>query len=138
MASAEAAAAKAAVDSGAEKKADKGEPTIFDKIISKDIPADIMFEDDKALAFRDINPQAPVHFLVIPKHRDGLTGLSKANEGHTEMLGHLLLVASQVAKKEGLTDGYRVVINDGVNGCQSVFHLHLHIMGGRQLAWPPG
>ncbi|KAK9906898.1 hypothetical protein WJX75_009913 [Coccomyxa subellipsoidea] len=136
--SSEEKAAKDAAASGAEAAADQGAPTIFDKIISKQIPANIIYEDDSALAFRDINPQAPVHFLVIPKHRDGLTQLSKCNDGHEKVLGHLLVVASKVALQEGLSDGFRVVINDGVNGCQSVYHLHLHILGGRQLTWPPG
>ena len=158
----------------------------------------MIYEDDQALAFRDISPQGPVHFLVrgpaalgapgptslglhagarplaqpaappqsplprvpppppppptpapprappppplqvIPKQRNGLTSLAKAQPEHAPLLGHLLLVASQVAKQEGLGQGYRVVINDGPNGCQSVYHLHLHIIGGRQLKWPPG
>mmetsp|Transcript_7424 Transcript_7424/g.21965 ORF Transcript_7424/g.21965 Transcript_7424/m.21965 type:complete len:182 (-) Transcript_7424:659-1204(-) len=138
MASHEESAAKQAAASGAAEKADKGEPTIFDKIIAKEIPADIVFEDDDALAFRDINPQAPVHILIIPKHRNGLIGLSHATEANKAVLGHLMLVASQVARSEGLSDGFRVVVNDGVNGCQSVMHLHLHLLGGRQLKWPPG
>ncbi|KAK9818397.1 hypothetical protein WJX72_012017 [[Myrmecia] bisecta] len=117
---------------------DTGEPTIFDKIIAKQIPADIIYEDEEALAFRDINPQAPVHFLVIPKHRNGLTQLSKATEANEQVLGHLLLVAGRVAKQEGCTRGFRVVINDGPDGCQSVYHVHLHVMGGRKLNWPPG
>ncbi|MCD7450767.1 Histidine triad nucleotide-binding protein 1 [Datura stramonium] len=114
-------------------------PTIFDKIINKEIPADIVFEDDKVLAFRDINPQAPVHILLIPKVRDGLTGLSKAEEKHCEILGQLLYTAKLVAKQEGLLEnGFRLVINDGPSGCQSVYHLHLHLLGGRQMNWPPG
>lgn len=118
-------------------------PTIFDKIVSKEIPADVIYEDDRCLAFRDISPQAPVHFLVIPKHRDGLTRLSCATEAHVSVLGHLLYVAQHVAKQEGLTstdpeqDGFRVVINDGPKGCQSVYHLHLHVLGGKQGCWPP-
>ncbi|PIA42212.1 hypothetical protein AQUCO_02100231v1 [Aquilegia coerulea] len=97
------------------------------------------YEDDKVLAFRDINLQAPVHVLVIPKFRDGLTQLSKAEERHREILGQLLYVARIVAEKEGiLKNGYRVVVNDGVDGCQSVYHLHLHVLGGRQMKWPPG
>ncbi|PRW60504.1 14 kDa zinc-binding [Chlorella sorokiniana] len=119
-------------------QADSGAPTIFDKIISKQIPAQIIYEDEDALAFRDINPQGPVHFLVIPKVRNGLTQLAKAKEEHKPLLGHLLYVAAQVAKQEGLSQGYRVVVNDGPNGCQSVYHLHLHIIGGRQMNWPPG
>eukprot|EP00195_Chlamydomonas_chlamydogama_P009853 CAMPEP_0202903702 /NCGR_PEP_ID=MMETSP1392-20130828/25896_1 /ASSEMBLY_ACC=CAM_ASM_000868 /TAXON_ID=225041 /ORGANISM="Chlamydomonas chlamydogama, Strain SAG 11-48b" /LENGTH=132 /DNA_ID=CAMNT_0049591009 /DNA_START=152 /DNA_END=550 /DNA_ORIENTATION=+ len=118
--------------------ADSEPPTIFDKIINKQIPASIIYEDDQCLAFRDINPQAPVHFLVIPKDRDGLTRLSKATESQKAILGHLLYVAQHVAKQEKLEPGFRVVINDGPNGCQSVYHLHLHVMGGRQLGWPPG
>ncbi|PIA42843.1 hypothetical protein AQUCO_02000353v1 [Aquilegia coerulea] len=126
--------AKSAVEN-----ADTNNPTIFDKIISKEIPSTIVYEDDKVLAFRDINPQAPVHVLVIPKFRDGLTQLSKAEERHNEILGQLLYVARIVAEKEGiLKNGYRVVVNDGVDGCQSVYHLHLHVLGGRQMKWPPG
>ncbi|KAI5317109.1 hypothetical protein L3X38_036816 [Prunus dulcis] len=113
-------------------------PTIFDKIINKEIPSKVVFEDDKVLAFRDINPQAPTHILIIPKVKDGLTGLSKAEERHTEILGQLLYTAKLIAKQEGLDDGFRVVINDGPNGCQSVYHLHVHLLGGRQLNWPPG
>lgn len=178
------------------RSAQKDEPTLFDKIVSKDIPADIIYEDEQALAFRDISPQAPVHFLVIPKNRDGLTRLSNASEGNKAVLGHLLYVAQHVAKQgasppspqqlahcwcsacacgghrattrvcklmqgllragpssvpsadaaaraEGLTssepeqDGFRVVINDGPKGCQSVYHLHLHVLGGKQGCWPP-
>jgi len=107
------------------------------QIISKEIPADVIYEDDKCLAFRDIQPQAPTHFLVIPKNRAGLTRLSKATENHKEILGHLLFTAQDVAKKENLDD-FRVVINDGPKGCQSVYHLHLHVVGGKQLSWPPG
>lgn len=131
-------ASKVATAEQAAKKADAGEPTIFDKIVAKQIPSAVLYEDDTALAFRDISPQAPVHFLVIPKQRGGLSQLSKAQEGDERLLGHLLYVASKVAKQEQLSHGYRVTINDGPNGCQSVYHLHLHIMGGRQLAWPPG
>jgi histidine triad (HIT) family protein len=78
------------------------------------------------------------HFLVIPKIRSGLTQLSKAEEGHKELLGHLLYTAQKVAKQEKLDQGFRVVINDGVEGCQSVYHLHIHVVGGQQLSWPPG
>jgi histidine triad (HIT) family protein len=114
-------------------------PTFFDKIVSKQIPANIIYEDDLCLAFRDIAPQGPVHFLVIPKDKDGLNRLSSAEERHKMLLGHLMYVASVVAKEEGLfPDGYRVVINDGPNGSQSVYHLHLHVIGGRQMTWPPG
>ncbi|XVF68372.1 hypothetical protein PTKIN_Ptkin10aG0200200 [Pterospermum kingtungense] len=126
----EEAAAKAAVDTGS--------PTIFDKIIAKEIPSTIVYEDDKVLAFRDINPQAPVHVVIIPKFRDGLTQLGKAEPRHGEILGQLLCAARIVAEKEGILDGFRVVINNGPSACQSVYHLHLHVLGGRQLNWPPG
>ncbi|GMN62158.1 hypothetical protein TIFTF001_031244 [Ficus carica] len=128
----EAAAKAAAVD------ADSGAPTIFDKIIAKEIPASIVYEDEKVLAFRDISPQAPVHVLVIPKLRGGLTQLGKAEPRHVEILGQLLYAAKIVAEKEGILDGFRVVINNGPDACQSVYHLHLHILGGRQMKWPPG
>lgn len=118
--------------------ADAGGPTIFNKIIAKEIPSSIVYEDENVLAFRDINPQAPVHVLVIPKSRDGLTGLDKAEPRHTEILGRLLYAAKVVAEKEGVASGYRVVINNGAEGCQSVYHLHLHVLGGRQMKWPPG
>lgn len=115
------------------------ETTIFDKIISKEIPATIIHEDDKCLAFRDVSPQAPVHFLVIPKVRGGLSRLSNAEEGDVPLLGHLVYVASKVARQEGLgQDGFRLVINDGPNGSQSVYHLHIHVLGARQMTWPPG
>ncbi|KAJ0975872.1 hypothetical protein J5N97_017837 [Dioscorea zingiberensis] len=118
--------------------ADSGGPTIFDKIISKEIPSNIVYEDEKVLAFHDVNPQAPVHVLVIPKLRDGLTQLGKAEPRHAEILGHLLYVARLVAEKEGILDGFRLVINNGPGACQSVYHLHLHVLGGRQMKWPPG
>ncbi|XP_021745801.1 14 kDa zinc-binding protein-like [Chenopodium quinoa] len=113
-------------------------PTIFDKIISKEIPANIVFEDEQVIAFRDINPQAPVHIVIIPKVKDGLSGLSKAEERHCEIIGRLLYTAKLVAKQEGLDDGFRIVINDGPKGCQSVYHIHVHLLGGRQMNWPPG
>ncbi|KAH9614444.1 hypothetical protein KSS87_022647 [Heliosperma pusillum] len=168
-------------------------PTIFDKIINKEIPANVVYEDDQAshfasfliiffylvrdcknadrimcvdnktsciklkekadhhssamtrnlwgievLAFRDINPQAPIHILIIPKIKDGLSGISKAEERHFEILGRLLYTAKLVAKQEGLEDGFRVVINDGPKGCQSVYHIHVHLLGGRQMEWPAG
>ncbi|KAF5198653.1 14 kDa zinc-binding protein [Thalictrum thalictroides] len=113
-------------------------PTIFDKIINKEIPSKVVFEDEKVLAFRDISPQAPTHIIIIPKVKDGLTGLSKAEERHTEILGHLLYTAKLIAKQEGLEDGFRIVINDGPSGCQSVYHIHVHLLGGRQMNWPPG
>ena len=112
------------------------EVTIFDKIVAGDIPCDKIFEDDLCIAFRDINPTAKTHFLVIPKNRDGLTTLAKMEEKHKELVGHLLLVSAKVAEQEGLGDGYRTVINTGVHGCQSVYHLHIHVIGGEQLSWP--
>jgi len=96
-----------------------------------------VYEDDQALAFRDISPQAPIHIVIIPKSQE-IPQLSKAKPKHKELLGHLMLVAGEVARKENLHDGFRVVINDGKKGCQSVYHLHLHLLGGRQLGWPPG
>jgi diadenosine tetraphosphate (Ap4A) HIT family hydrolase len=114
-------------------------PTFFDKLISKEIPADIIYEDDLCLAFRDIGPQGPKHFLVIPKNKDGLNRLSNAEERHKSLLGHLMYTAQLVAKQEGLgKDGFRLVVNDGSDGAQSVYHLHIHVIGGRQMTWPPG
>ncbi|XP_022762644.1 14 kDa zinc-binding protein-like [Durio zibethinus] len=127
-----------AVAKAAAINADSGAPTIIDKIVSKEIPSTIVYEDDKVLAFKDINPQAPVHVLVIPKCRDGLTQLGKAEQRHGEILGQLLYAARMVAEKEGILDGFRVVINNGPSACQSVYHLHLHVLGGRQMKWPPG
>ena len=129
------------VEGGEQKKAQTAteeEVTIFDKIVKGDIPSDKIYEDDLCMAFRDIAPVAKVHFLVIPKDRDGLTGICKAEERHAALLGHLMVVAAKVAAQEGLTDGYRTVINDGKDGCQSVYHLHIHVIGGQQLSWPPG
>ena len=114
-------------------------PTFFDKLISKEIPSKIIYEDDQCLAFTDINPQGPVHFLVIPKDKDGLNRLSSAKEHHKPLLGHLLYVSQQVAHEQGLVPGgFRLVINDGQQGAQSVYHLHIHVIGGRQMGWPPG
>ncbi|MEA5516402.1 histidine triad nucleotide-binding protein [Nodularia sp. UHCC 0506] len=110
--------------------------TIFSKIIRREIPVDIVYEDDLALAFKDINPQAPVHILVIPKKP--IVKLADAESQDQALLGHLLLTAQSVAAEAGLNNGYRVVINNGADGGQSVYHLHLHILGGRQMDWPPG
>jgi len=91
------------------------------------------------MAFRDIAPQAPVHFLVIPKNKAGLNRLGNATEEHAALLGHLLVIAAKCARQEGLrAGGFRTIINDGQHGAQSVYHLHLHVMGGRQMSWPPG
>ncbi|XP_065307310.1 adenosine 5'-monophosphoramidase HINT1 [Dermacentor albipictus] len=110
--------------------------TIFGKIIRGEIPTDFIYQDDKCVAFHDINPQAPVHFLVIPKK--AISQLSKATEEDKDILGHILYVAQQVAKEQKLDKGFRIVINDGPQGCQSVYHVHIHVLGGRQLGWPPG
>lgn len=110
--------------------------TIFGKIIRREIPADIVYEDDLALAFRDVNPQAPVHILVIPKHP--IAKLADAESTDHALMGHLLLTVKRVAEQEGLTNGYRVVINTGEDGGQTVYHLHLHLLGGRSMSWPPG
>jgi histidine triad (HIT) family protein len=110
--------------------------TIFSKIIRKEIPADIVYEDEWAIAFRDISPQAPVHILVIPKKP--IPRLADAEADDAPLLGHLLMTVQQIADREGLEDGYRVVINTGADGGQTVYHLHLHLLGGRALTWPPG
>lgn len=111
--------------------------TIFSRIIRREIPADIVYETEEILAFRDVHPQAPVHILVIPK--TPLINLQRADTSHEPLLGKLLLACNIIADQEGLgTDGYRVVINNGASAGQSVFHLHLHILGGRQFLWPPG
>ncbi|EES03784.1 hypothetical protein BDA96_03G358400 [Sorghum bicolor] len=116
-----------------------GTPTIFDKIIRKEIPSQVVYEDEKVLSFRDVSPQAPTHIIIIAKVNDGLSRLSKAEERHVEVLGSLLYAAKIVAKQEGLDDGFRIVINDGPKGTQWVYHhLHVHLLGGRQMNWPPG
>jgi len=116
------------------------ETTIFDKIIAKEIPAKIAYEDDLCIAFHDVAPKAPVHILLIPKKKDGLSRLSKAEDKHKEILGHLMVTASKIAAQEGLDDGFRIVINNGDNGGQAVYHLHIHILGckGTKFTWPPG
>ncbi len=110
--------------------------TIFSKIIRREIPADIVYEDDLALAFKDITPQAPVHILVIPKKP--IPQLSAAESEDHALMGHLLLTAKRVAEQACLENGYRLVINNGTDGGQTVSHLHLHILGGRHMQWPPG
>ena len=110
-------------------------PTIFTKIINKEIPADIVYEDDKCLAFKDINAQAPVHVLLIPKKE-----ISSSHEIQAEdqnLMGHLMVKIPEIAKKLGLST-YRLVVNTGEDAGQTVFHLHIHILGGRKLSWPPG
>ena len=110
---------------------------IFCKIVAGGIPAAKIFEDERAVVFRDINPQAPTHALVIP--REHVASLNEASEDNEALLGHLLLVAARVAREEGLAEsGYRTVINTGAGAGQSVFHVHVHLLGGRSLTWPPG
>lgn len=110
--------------------------TIFSKIIRKEIPANIVYEDELTLAFKDVNPQAPVHILVIPKK--AIPQIELATEEDQQILGYLLLTAAKVAAQQGLNNGYRLVINNGVEGGQSVYHLHVHLLGGRQMTWPAG
>jgi histidine triad (HIT) family protein len=109
--------------------------TIFGKIARGEVPAKIVFEDDRAVAFHDANPQAPTHLLVIP--RKPIERLAQAEEADEPLLGHLLTVARKVAADAGLED-YRLVVNNGSGAGQSVFHLHVHVLGGRPLSWPPG
>ncbi len=115
----------------------KNMSTIFTKIINKEIPADILFEDDDVLAFRDINPQAPIHFLVIPKKE--IRTLNDIEENDKNLIGKLFIIAKQLAKSEGISeDGYRTIFNCNEHGAQTVYHIHLHVLGGRQMTWPPG
>tara|TARA_B100000073_G_C23719113_1_gene566996 strand:+ start:1809 stop:2162 length:354 start_codon:yes stop_codon:yes gene_type:complete len=116
---------------------EKNMSTIFTKIINKEIPADILFEDDDVLAFRDINPQAPIHFLVIPKKE--IKTLNDIEENDKDLIGKLFIIAKQLAKSEGISDnGYRTIFNCNEHGAQTVYHIHLHVLGGRQMTWPPG
>jgi histidine triad (HIT) family protein len=110
--------------------------TIFGKIIRREMAADIVYEDEHCVAIRDINPQAPTHVLLIP--RKEIRMLSSARSGDQALLGHLMLAACTVASQLGVGDAFRVVINNGAAAGQTVFHLHLHILGGRALHWPPG
>ena len=110
--------------------------TIFDKVISKEIPADIIYEDDQCLAFKDINPQAPIHILIIPKKP--IAKVADATSDDQIILGHLLLKAGEIAEELGVKDAFRLVINNGENAGQTVFHLHIHLLAGRSFSWPPG
>lgn len=111
--------------------------TLFEKIADRQIPAQIVYEDDRVVAFRDIQPQSPVHVLIVP--RRAIARIAEAGEVDRELLGHLLLKAAEVAKTLGLAEGgYRLVINNGRDGGESVPHLHCHILGGRAMGWPPG
>ena len=110
--------------------------TLFEKIVQRKIPADIVFEDDQVLAFRDINPAAPTHVLVIPKKPIPRVGAANAED--QSLIGHLMLKAAEIARELKLESGFRLVINNGPDGGESVPHLHCHILGGRALQWPPG
>jgi histidine triad (HIT) family protein len=110
--------------------------TIFEKIIAREIPADILHEDEHCIAIRDIDPQAPTHFLVIPKQV--IPRIGEAGQEDQTVIGHLLLLAGKIARAEGLEKGFRVVINNGSEGGETVPHLHIHVLGGRQMSWPPG
>ena len=112
------------------------ERTLFERIIERDIPAEILYEDDHCVGFRDINPQAPVHVLIVP--RRPIPTLDDLADDDQALAGHLLLAARRIAEQEGLEAGYRVVINCKEHGLQSVEHLHLHLLGGRKMKWPPG
>ncbi len=110
--------------------------TLFQKIIDREIPADIVYEDDQCLAFRDVMPQAPTHVLVIPKKP--VTSIDQLADEDAALLGHLWIVIRNLASELQLADGYRVVVNCGSDGGQTVDHLHFHLLGGRKLTWPPG
>ena len=110
--------------------------TIFQKIIDKTVPADIIYEDEHCLAFHDLMPKAPIHVLIIPKN--SITQINQATSEDQSLLGHLLLTANTIAEQLSTKDGFRLVINNGAKGGQSVFHLHVHLLGGRIMEWPPG
>jgi histidine triad (HIT) family protein len=110
--------------------------TLFEKIVAREIPAQIVFEDDLVLAIRDLHPQAPTHVIIFPKQP--VPRIAEAAPDDHKLLGHLLLKAAEVAKKLELKNGYRLVINNGADGGETVPHLHVHLLGGRHLAWPPG
>lgn len=111
--------------------------TLFTKIRDREIPADIVHEDETIMAFRDINPQAPVHVLIVPK--DPIATVNDLEPEHAEIVGRMFLVARDIARQEGIAEeGYRLVMNTNEAGGQAVFHIHLHLLGGRQLSWPPG
>lgn len=112
------------------------ERTLFEKIADGDVPADMVYEDEQCIAFRDINPQAPTHILIVP--RKVIPSLDHLEGEHEALVGHLFVVARQLAEEEGLSDGYRTVFNCGPAAGQSVDHIHLHLLGGREMTWPPG
>src|SRR5208282_670527 len=109
---------------------------LFCKIVDKQIPSTAVYEDELAYAFADINPKAPVHILIVP--REHFDSLSEAGKDEQELLGHLLWAAAEIAREKNLANGYRIVVNTGADGGQTVDHLHLHLLGGRALTWPPG
>ena len=110
--------------------------TLFERIAAKEIPANLVYEDEHVIAFRDLHPQAPTHILIVP--RMPIPRIAEATPADHAVLGHLLLKAAEIAKQAGLTNGYRLVINNGPDGGESVPHLHCHILGGRPMTWPPG
>ena len=110
--------------------------TIFQKIIDRELSADIIYEDEQSLVFRDINPVAPTHLLIIPKKQ--IEKISDANDEDQELLGHLFLVAGKVAKQLKIDDAFRLVVNNGAGAQQTVFHLHIHLIAEREFSWPPG
>lgn len=113
------------------------EKTLFQKIADKEIPATIVYEDDLCVCFRDISPQAPVHMLLVP--RKPIVRIAEAGEEDAALLGHMMLKAGEITRNEGLTEnGFRLVINNGPDGGEAVPHLHIHILGGRKMTWPPG
>ncbi|WP_433966980.1 histidine triad nucleotide-binding protein [Tunturiibacter gelidiferens] len=109
---------------------------LFCKIVAGDIPANRVYEDEFCIGFPDINPQAPTHLLIVPKHH--ITSIAKAEAGHAALLGSLMSAAAEIARGEKLSKGYRIVVNTGDDGGQTVNHLHLHLLGGRHMNWPPG
>jgi len=114
-----------------------GQDCLFCKILDGDIPADVIFESDTAIAFRDINPQAPTHVLIIPRRH--IATINDFESGDQELVGSLYMAAQEIARQEGISEsGYRAVMNCGEGAGQSVFHIHLHVLGGRSLGWPPG
>jgi histidine triad (HIT) family protein len=109
---------------------------LFCSIVTREVPAQLIYEDDQAVAFKDIDPKAPTHVLIVP--RKHIAGLSAASDEDGAVLGHLQLVARKIAEKGGISDGFRVVVNNGKGAGQTVFHIHYHLLGGRKLTWPPG
>ena len=112
------------------------EKTLFQKIMDREEPGDILYEDDRCVALRDINPQAPTHVLIVP--RKPIPTLDALTEDDEPLVGHLFLIAQKIAAEEGLADGYRTVFNNGPDARQTVDHIHLHLIGGRKMSWPPG